>query len=433
MSIPPTELKRLFARSGNRCAFTDCHRLLIVDGGPGQPPVTLGDVAHIVAASPAGPRGEVLMAPSDRNRYENLILLCNIHHQLIDAAPATFTPARLRGMKEAHERWVQQRLAAGVEDDPAVPLYRDDRLYSTLLPVARMPTYVHSARSRFKTELEVQARLGPLRGREMAPFILREDKVVAFQDLRGKGNPFGEVIVGTPERHRIADWLDDPDRFRWLVTLLNRSLNKLTGRRGLHLDKDHHRYYFAMTESGVPRYETYRPLNASKATRAVVWQPVRKQTGEPRRYWYHRAVALRFTRIGNADWCLSIRPELRVTTDGVKPLESHAIGPRVTHTKSHLFNYDLLAEVQFWRDFLSDSSTRIVFPFGPSSQRIVVLTELMHGTVSWPGIPAEHAKPFRNVAYVDDLFSWAEAELPAVGEELEEVEAEEAQDDDQLG
>jgi hypothetical protein len=144
-------------------------------------------------------------------------------------------------------------------------------------------------------------------------------------------------------------------------------------------------------------------------------------------------VALRFTRIGAEDWCLSIRPELRVTTDGVKPLESHSIGPRVTRKKSRLFNYDLLNEVQFWRDFLSGSSTRIVFPFGHSAQRIVVLTDLMHGTVSWPGIPQEHSMPFRNVSYVDDLFSWAEAELPESGEALEEVDLEEAQDDDQLG
>ncbi len=433
MSIPPTELKRLFARSGNRCAFTECRRLLIVDASPGQPPVTLGDVAHIVAASPAGPRGDAFMAPADRNRYENLILLCNIHHQRIDAEPATFTPERLRGIKEDHERWVEQRLAAGVQDEPAVPVHRDDHLYSTLLPVARMPVYVHYAPSRFKTEPEVQARLGPLRGREMTPFILREEQVFAFQDLRSKGNPFGEVISGKPERYRIVDWLDDPDRFLWLVALLNRSLNKLTGRRGLHLDKDHHRYYFPMTESGEPRYETYRPLNASQATRAVVWQPVRKQTGEPRKHWYHRAVAMRFTRIGAEDWCLSIRPELRVTSDGVKPLESHAIGPRVTRKKSRLFNYDLLNEVQFWRDFLSGSSTRIVFPFGRSAQRIVVLTDLMHGTVNWPGIPDEHSMPFRNVSYVDDLFSWAEAELPESGEELEEIHVEEAQDDGQLG
>jgi len=267
----------------------------------------------------------------------------------------------------------------------------------------------------------------------MAPFILREEKVFAFQDLRMRGNPFGGAIVGKSERHRIVHWLDDPDRFRWLMELLNRSLNKLTGRHGLHLDKDHHRYYFPMTEPGEPRYETYRPLNASKATRAVVWQPVRKRTGEPRKHWYHCAVALRFTKIGLSDWCLSIRPELRVTKDGVKPLESHAIGPRVTRKKSRLFNYDLLTEVQFWRDFLSDSSTRIVFPFGHSSQRIIVLTDLMQGTVNWPGIPEEHFKPFRNVSYVDDLFTWAEAELPEFGEELEEVDAEEAQGDDQLG
>jgi len=267
----------------------------------------------------------------------------------------------------------------------------------------------------------------------MAPFILREEKVFAFQDLGSKGDPFGDVTSGNRERHRIVEWLDDPDRFLWLMALLNRSLNKLTGRRGLHLDKDHHRYYFPMTESGEPRYETYRPLNASQATRAVVWQPVRKQTGEPRKHWYHRAVALRFTKIGAEDWCLSIRPELRVTSDGVKPLESHSIGARVTRKKSRLFNYDLLTEVQFWRDFLSGSSTRIVLPFGHSIQRIVVLTDLMHGTVSWPGIPQEHSMPFRNVTYVDDLFSWAEAELPESGEELEDADLEEAQDDDQFG
>ena len=41
--------------------------------------------------------------------------------------------------------------------------------------------------------------------------------------------------------------------------------------------------------------------------------------------------------------------------------------------------------------------------------------------------------PFRNVSYVDDLFSWAKAELPESGEELEETDVEEAQDDGQLG
>lgn len=434
MGIPAAELKRLFARSGNRCAFKDCRKLLIVDAPPGQPPVTLGDVAHIVAGSPAGPRGESFLSPSDRDKYDNLILLCNRHHQLIDAQPATFTSERVRSIKEDHERWVEQRLAAGVQDDPQVRELREDLLFSTLLPVTQMPRYVFASPCRFKTDGEVRARLGKLRRGEMAPYILRENRVLAFQNMRARNNPFADVVTGTVDRYRLEEWVEDPDRFLWLISLLNRSLNKLTGRRGLELDKDHHRYYFPLLAPGEPRYETYRPLNANHATLAVAWQPIRRSTGEPKKHWYHRAVALRFTKISDREWCLSVRPELRVTVDGFEPLQPRYVGSRVTRKKSRLYNYDLLKEVQFWRDFLSRSSPRIVFPFGSGGQRLVVLSDLMQGLVQWPGIPQRHAKPFRNVFFVDDLFSWAETELTEGGEEPQEIDwEEEAGDDSRLG
>lgn len=369
------------------------------------------------------------MAPADRNRYENLILLCNTHHQLVDAQEATYTPERLRGIKEEHERWVEERLATGIPESAPVHVRRDD-LYSTLLPVARMPDRVFSAAARFKTESEIRAQLAPLRGKEAAPFILRRDRLFAFQDLRLKGNPFKPVISGAVEVHHTTDWLEDPDQSRWFADLLNRSLNKVTGRLGLSLDRDHHRYYFPTTEPGEPRAVTYRPLNATQATRSVVWQPIRRQTGEPRKHWLHLAVSLQFLRIATADWCLSLRPELRVTVDGSKPEVSHSIGPRVTRKKSRLFNYDLLGDVQFWRDYLSGSSTRIVLGFGPRVDRLIILTDLMQGTVEWPGIPPEHDLPFRNVSYVDDLLSWAEAEVP---DELGDSDDWEEVEDDELG
>lgn len=428
MSIPATELKRLFARSGNRCAFSDCRRILVIEGPPGHPPVMLGDVAHIVAASPAGPRGDRFMAPAERNRYENLILLCNTHHQLVDAQEATYTPERLRAIKQDHEHWVEQRLTSGLPaTDPGVDLRVDD-LYSTLLPVARMPKHVFSAPARFKTEQETKAQLAPLRPPEMAPFILRAERLFAFQDLRIRGNPFGPAIAGRVERHRVSDWLQDPDTARWFLDLLNRTLNKLTGRRGLSLDKDHRRYYFPMTEPGEPRSVTYRPLNVSQATRAVVWQPRTKLTGEPKKHWLHVGVSLRFVRAGSTGWCLSIRPELHVTVDGFKPYVSHAIGSKVTKKKARLFNYDLLGEMQFWRDFLGGSSARIVCPFGPRVERLVILTDVMHGSVEWPGIPPKHDMPFKNVSYVDDLFSWAEAEVPDAAGDREDSDWDEVDD-----
>jgi hypothetical protein len=72
-----------------------------------------------------------------------------------------------------------------------------------------------------------------------------------------------------------------------------------------------------------------------------------------------------------------------------------------------MFNYDLLGEVHFWRDYLSDSQPRLLFPFGAPIQHIRISTNLLSGRVQWPGIPEEYARPFRNAQYADDLFSYA--------------------------
>jgi hypothetical protein len=96
-----------------------------------------------------------------------------------------------------------------------------------------------------------------------------------------------------------------------------------------------------------------------------------------------------------------------------------------------MYNYDLLGEVNFWRDYLSDSSPRIILRFGPR-QHIVISTHLLSGVVGWPGIPEEHAKPFRNVDYVDDMFSWAELnQLDATGGEVDEDEGWDDDEDQQ--
>ena len=51
---------------------------------------------------------------------------------------------------------------------------------------------------------------------------------------------------------------------------------------------------------GSERWVEFRPLNQERTSRRVVWQPKRKSTGEPKKYWYHRAVALRFTASATA-------------------------------------------------------------------------------------------------------------------------------------
>ena len=52
----------------------------------------------------------------------------------------------------------------------------------------------------------------------------------------------------------------------------------------------------------------------------------------------------------------------------------------------------------------------------------------MRGDVTWRGIAEEHAKPFKNVEYVDDLFTWAE--FRSLEEGLEEPDEDEWLEED---
>jgi hypothetical protein len=63
----------------------------------------IGEVCHISAASPNGPRYDPQQSPAERHGFDNLILLCANHHLVIDDDPEAYTVERLRKMKANHE------------------------------------------------------------------------------------------------------------------------------------------------------------------------------------------------------------------------------------------------------------------------------------------------------------------------------------------
>lgn len=101
------DIKILWGRSGNRCAI--CKLELTADGSL----ETLGEMAHIVARSPNGPRGTQDLPVNDPDSYDNLILLCPTHHVEVDKDPAAWSVARLRAVKADHEAWVSEQLGIG--------------------------------------------------------------------------------------------------------------------------------------------------------------------------------------------------------------------------------------------------------------------------------------------------------------------------------
>lgn len=416
MEISAKEQRILLIRSGNRCAFPGCSEPLIHYVGATKRPVVTAEIAHIVSTSADGPRGQEYLPDGERNRHPNLIALCPTHHKIIDDQQQIYTTERLRQMKVDHEVAVQKAIDhAYAAEGPLVHAVSSiaEQVHSTLLPVLLMPRFVWSAPCIYtdRQEKEAAKNITYTPGSSViCPFLIREGGTLyAFNNLRDEHGPFCK-IVRPKEAHRFLGqtWLTDASKSAWFASLLNRSLNKLTGRKGLHLDKDHHRYYFQSTEPGKALEVKYRPLNRTAlVSRNAVWQPVSKQTGQPRSFWYHLAVRLGFLRASGSEWALTIRPELRITKNGVTPIESERTGSQTTRRKSKMYNYDLLEELNFWRDFLSDGRPRITLDFG-DRQAAIISTTLISSQIVWPGMPEEFAKPFRNIEYDEDLFSLAE-------------------------
>ena len=107
MSTSDPDRKRLWGRSGNRCAI--CHQELVRDDTDLAQGALVGQEAHIVARSPGGPRYQPL-EPAVRDGYANLILLCANDHIEIDSQPDRYPVDVLHNIKRGHETWVSTQL-----------------------------------------------------------------------------------------------------------------------------------------------------------------------------------------------------------------------------------------------------------------------------------------------------------------------------------
>ena len=409
MPVTARDRAILWGRAAARCSHPSCRKTLIADVVSANGDVLLGEIAHIVAQKAEGPRGDQPPPGGTRDCQENLILLCQEHHTIVDRQPDRYPVATLVQWKLDHEAWVDNQLFLR---DQLLGLTKPEdsiteKIYSTLLPVEHVPRFVHLAEcSHTEREINEQIDYTEQPAELMSPFIVRGGNLLTFCDLDDEQNPFRQIVDPySTEKHHADDWWNDPDQYRWYVQLLNRSLNKLTGRLGLYLDKVHKRYYFEPVDDDQPRSVDYLSIGGRRQSRKVVWQPTILATRQKRHYWEHLAVGLRFHRTSELEWCLSIRPERRFTRDGREPLTPKGISRRSTSRKSHMYNIDVLGEVHFWRHYLSHGQPRTIMRFG--RQSLIVDTNLLATQATWPEI-LEDTDKHMGMMYHDDLVSLAD-------------------------
>jgi len=118
----------LWGRSANRCAFPDCRKELVIDATETDDESLIGEECHIVARKDDGPRGTSDLSAEQRDKYSNLILLCAVHHKIIDDQPGEYKIDVLQEIKKNHEIWVRDSLEQFDQEKQ-----KDDEYYASLV------------------------------------------------------------------------------------------------------------------------------------------------------------------------------------------------------------------------------------------------------------------------------------------------------------
>jgi len=114
----------LWAVSAGRCEYQGCNKTLYIDILTKRN-YNQSYIAHIVADSQNGPRGDRELSEILKNDISNLMLLCDSHHRLIDKVDVVGHPVKLlRQMKSKHERRVDLQIAIQPEKVSEIVLFR---------------------------------------------------------------------------------------------------------------------------------------------------------------------------------------------------------------------------------------------------------------------------------------------------------------------
>lgn len=106
----PSTVRRLDTLSGNECSEPNCNKKLIAEDGIS----IVSKICHIAAASKEGPRFDETMTDDERRSFDNLILLCDEHHVIIDnkVNEKKYPVTLLKTWKAEHEKKIIELLSS---------------------------------------------------------------------------------------------------------------------------------------------------------------------------------------------------------------------------------------------------------------------------------------------------------------------------------
>lgn len=114
----------LWGKAAGRCEYRGCNKCMYKDNLT-KAEFNQAYIAHIVADSPNGPRGDINRSKSLADDLSNLMLLCDTHHRLVDKHDVDGHPESLLiEMKKEHEDRISRIVDIAPNLDSHIVIYK---------------------------------------------------------------------------------------------------------------------------------------------------------------------------------------------------------------------------------------------------------------------------------------------------------------------
>lgn len=123
--VPLTTRNKLYLSSYSHCAYPGCDQKLVTKKTEESDAAIVGEICHIYAAAENGPRPNPEMSADELNSLDNLILLCPLHHKIIDKQSESHPAEMLIEWKHAHESRNARLIRKGISQVRPDPFHHE--------------------------------------------------------------------------------------------------------------------------------------------------------------------------------------------------------------------------------------------------------------------------------------------------------------------
>lgn len=234
----------------------------------------------------------------------------------------------------------------------------NETIFSNLFKVTKLPRYVYFGDIRDIDDVSIKSYL-----REMSIFPeffykFKEwnNKIITFENIEDAENPYrGLVITSTIKKEPFNEWLNDEDKRRIVVGLLNRELKHFAIGKGLYLDYKN-KLFFPLKQTVDKRRESWKSRYGA-SRRTVAAQMFAEQLGHSI-YW-HASFSPNFLQIGN-NFYLRILPSFLITEDGRRAVHGFKEGTIITRLSYDKYNISYLNDILFWVHILGNGKNIVI-------------------------------------------------------------------------